>query len=236
LLGDPGIRVFEDAESLAAAAAASFAARAREAVKTRGRFLAALSGGSTPRRLYAILAEGREDVPWDRTWLVTGDERNVPPDHPDSNFGMIRSTLLSKVPVPASQVLRFVTEISTPEKTATAFEASLRADVPRFDLVLLGLGADGHTASLFPGSPALGACERLAVAVRVEKLDAWRLTLTLPTLNAGREIVFLVAGDDKAEALRRVLAGDLTAPAAHVRPVDGRLTFLVDRAAAARIP
>ena len=233
---DPVIQVFDDAEQLAAGAADTFARRAREAVEARGRFLAALSGGSTPRRLYEILAGGSVAVPWDRTWLATGDERNVPPDHPDSNFGMIRSVLLSRVPVPAERMLRFVTEVSTPDAAAAALEASLRGTVPRFDLVLLGLGADGHTASLFPGSAALDECHRLAVATWVEKLDAWRLTLTLPVLNAGREVVFLVAGPDKAEAIRRVVAGDPAVPAARVRPADGRLTILVDRQAASRLP
>jgi 6-phosphogluconolactonase len=133
-------------------------------------------------------------------------------------------------------VLRFVTEVSSPEKAALALEASLRGEVSRFDLVLLGLGADGHTASLFPGTEALDETVRLAVATRVEKLDAWRLTLTLPVVNAGRDVVFLVVGSDKAEALRRVLERDPSVPASRVRPGGGRLTFFLDREAAARLP
>jgi 6-phosphogluconolactonase len=218
-----------------------FAKASAEAIEKSGRFSVALSGGSTPRHLYGLLAANpfRARVRWDRVHIFFGDERCVPPDDDESNYRMAREALLDKVPVPLQNVLRMEGEIEPPT-AAARYEDGLRrafelgpGQTPRFDLVFLGLGPDGHTASLFPGTPALGETERLAVANPVEKMGSTRLTLTLPVLNAARRVVFLVAGKDKAQVLRQVLKGEPGQfPAQLVRPTDGELVFLVDRAAA----
>jgi 6-phosphogluconolactonase len=186
----------------------------------------------------------RDRVPWDRLEVFWGDERWVPESDPESNAGVARRTFLDRVPVEPQRIHPFPTVGLEPTEAATAYEATLRAvlgiaeDVPRFDLVLLGMGDDGHTASLFPGTAALRERAALAVANHVPKLDTTRLTLTVPVLNAGREIVFLVGGSGKAETLAAVLEGparpnDL--PSQLIRPSDGRLIWLVDRDAAARL-
>lgn len=238
------LRVAADAEEAARAAAAEIVARAAAAVEARGAFSWVLSGGSTPRRLYELLAEEpalRGAFPWERTRFFWGDERYVPPDHPESNFGMSWEAMLSRVPAPPGNLHRWRTELP-PEEAAAAYEATLRevfglaaGERPRLDLVLMGLGEDGHTASLFPGSAALAERERLAVAVWVEKLAAWRLTLTVPVFNRARCFLFLVAGAAKAAALRAARApeGDPNrTPARLIRPEDGELIWIADRAAA----
>ena len=209
----------------------------------RGAFTLALPGGTTPGALYALLADPAAALaarmPWERTQVFFGDERHVPPGHPDSNYGMAREALLARVPVPAENVHRIRGELPDAAGAAAAYERELRAvlgPVPVLDLMLLGLGEDGHTASLFPGSPALEERERWVVAAWVERLGAWRITLTLPVLERAREVVFLVCGAGKAAALRRALRGtaeDKPVPAARVRPRDGRTLWLADRAAAA---
>jgi 6-phosphogluconolactonase len=230
--------VYETPEELAEAAARDFAARAQEAIDERGRFAVALAGGSTPKATYEVLARDYAGaLDWSRVHVFFGDERTVPPDHEDSNYRMAYETLLSLVPV--GSVHRMRCELP-PEEAAAAYEEVLREffgpdDVPRFDLVLCGLGEDGHTLSLFPETAALDVTDRWVVANPVLKLETTRLTLTIPVLNASRAVTFLVAGEGKADALKEILEGEADPrayPAKLVRPESGDLTWMVDRAAA----
>lgn len=241
------MRVVPDRAALAAAAAAEFTAAATAAVGARDRFTVSLAGGSTPLDLYRRLAsrEYAALVPWPGIHFFWGDERHVPPDHPDSNFGAARAALLEHVPVPPGNVHRVPAEIGDAEEAARVYEDELRrcfapprGALPRFDLVLLGLGADGHTASLFPDSSALAERRRWVVAPWIEKLAAHRITLTLPVLNAAARVLFLVSGKEKAPPLRRVLAGPRgprELPAQAVAPREGEVVWLVDREAAAEL-
>ena len=239
------LRIVAEEAELYRQAAAEFAQLAVEAVAKRGRFAVALSGGTTPQGLYAAIvadAKLREAVPWDRTLVFWGDERQVPPGHPDSNYGMAREVLLSKVPVPEVNVHRIQGELSDASEAARRYEDDIRAalglaatELPRFDLVLLGLGADGHIASLFPGTDAIREQRRAALANWVDTLRAWRITLTLPAINRARSIMFLVCGEDKAEAVKSVLEGPSPPeplPARLVRPRSGKLLWFMDPAAA----
>ena len=239
----PEIRVLSNLEELFHAAAERFVQQATEAVSRSGRFTVALSGGSTPRGLYSLLAgEFRASIPWKQTYFFWGDERHVPPDHPDSNFRMVNQVMLSKVPVPASNIFRVPAEEKDANEVAAQYEQTIRTffqlkpgEFPRFDLILLGLGPDGHTASLFPGSSALGETSRLVVANWVAKLQTHRITMTLPVLNHAVCISFLVAGADKTNALHEVLEGDAPGeqfPAKLVTPAQGKLIWFIDRAAA----
>jgi len=235
------LTVYPDAHALTRAAAAYVAGAALRAVALRGRFTVALAGGSTPRPVYERLARDplAAAVPWDRVHVVFGDERCVPPDHPDSNYRMAREALLDHVPLPSDQIHRMRGE-ADPMTAAAAYESELNALLsgagrPALDMVLLGLGDDAHTASLFPGTPALNERERWVAAQHVPKLDAWRLTLTPPALNAAREAVFLVSGAGKTAALRAVRHGPQDPerlPAQIVRPASGVRTWLVDADAA----
>lgn len=254
--GAPAIHVARDAADLAERAAALLADEITAAVAARGRCALALAGGGTPRPVYQRLAQPpyREGLPWPQVHVFWGDGRCVPPDDPASNARMAHEALLAQVALPPANVHRVPVELGAPEAVAAAYEAELRAffgptsppfplsargegerggevALPRFDLVLLGMGADGHTASLFPGSPALAEQQRLAVPVYAAHLASWRVTLTLAVLNAAHTVVFLVAGADKAPALRAVLGGASDLPAARVRPASGRLVWLVDAAA-----
>ncbi|MEE8201187.1 MAG: 6-phosphogluconolactonase [Candidatus Acidoferrales bacterium] len=201
----------------------------------------ALAGGSTPRRLYQLLAsqEFRTRLPWPQLHFFWGDERLVPPDHPDSNYRMAQETFLKHVPLPR-QNIHPVPAQASPEGTAQAYEQELRAHfgqrrgVPAFDLILLGLGADGHTACLFPGAPALAEKNRLVVPHTAAQGHA-RITLTLPVLNHARRVFFLVAGEDKADALRQAIEASGTLPAQRVAPRKGELLWLTDSAAASRL-
>jgi 6-phosphogluconolactonase len=241
----PTITIVPDADALAEAAARLIADTAAEAIDARGRFMWALAGGATPRATYATLAlpPFRERVDWRRTWVFFGDERAVPPDHPDSNYRMAHETLLSRVPIPAAQVLRIRGEAGDPEVAAAEYARALagafgtrRGELPRFDLVLLGLGVDGHTASLFPGSPVVREVFRAVAAVHVTAATIpQRLTLTLPVLNAAARVVFLVAGPEKAKVVKAVFGERASLPGAMVRPADGELVWLLDRAAAAQL-
>ena len=187
-----------------------------EAVAERGRFTIALSGGSTPKSLYNLLAtNARTVLPWDKMFFFWGDERHVPPTDPESNYRMTDEAMLAKVPVPPGNVFRILAENPDAAAVAEDYEKTLRKffklepdSVPRFDLILLGLGPDGHTASLFPGTAALHEKSRLVVANWVEKLKTHRLSLTLPVLNAARCVAFLVSGTDKATVLKTVLEED----------------------------
>lgn len=233
------IQTFANAEELVAAAAELLIATAEESVADSGRFVLALSGGSTPKALYRALAAPplRDRVPWQQTTVLWGDERYVASTDADSNQRMARESLLDHLDLAVSQVLPFPTEADDPQADAAAYEATLRAalsgDPPEIDLVLLGMGPDGHTASLFPGTTALDEQERVVAATYVEKLAAWRLTMTLPLINHARVAAFLVAGADKAEAARSVLnprPDEDVLPAALINP--GRLYWLLDAAAA----
>jgi 6-phosphogluconolactonase len=238
----PTLRVVADAAALAAEAAALVIERARAAVAERGRFMWALSGGATPRATYARLAESpeRERMPWESTWVFFGDERCVPPDHPESNYRMAGETLLAKVPVPARQVFRMRGETDDVEAAATEYTRTLaeafgtrRGELPRFDLILLGFGVDGHTASLFPGSPALKEVFRPVAAVHAAAAAIpQRLTLTYPVLNAAACVVFLGSGAEKAKVVKAMLGERVLLPAAMVQPAAGTLLWLLDRDAA----
>ncbi len=232
------VRVFDDKQELAEAAARDFAERARTAIQGSSRFTVALAGGSTPEATYEALAsEYAGELDWSRVHVFFGDERSVPPDDEDSNYRMANEALLSRVS-PGS-VHRMRGELP-PEEAAEGYEKELRDffgaldGPPEFDLVLLGIGGDGHTASLFPNTGALDVTDRWAAANPVPKLDTTRITLTLPVLNAARAVNFLVAGDDKAETLAEILQGNASPreyPSKLVEPA-GELNWMVDREAA----
>lgn len=237
------VRVVTDAAEVARAGADLVVEAARQAIAERGRFTIALSGGSTPRALYTLLATPayRQEVDWGRVEVFWGDERCVPPDDAQSNYRMARETLLDTVPIPAGQVHRIQGE-DDPGAAAETYAAELRAAFgtaagqwPRLDLVLLGMGPDGHTASLFPDTDAARIADRLVAAPFVPHLNAHRITLTLPVLNAARLVVFLAGGADKQAMLRTVRAagttGDPALPSSLVHPTPGTLLWLVDRAA-----
>ena len=234
------IAVYADREALGRGAAGLFAQAAVRAVEERGRFAVLLAGGETPRRTYELLAEEpfRSRVPWERLHVFWGDERCVPADDPRNNALMARRALLDRVPIPASQ-LHPLDCAASPEKGAADYEALLGAffagALPSFDLVFLGLGDDGHTASLFPGSTALDERQRWTIATRRPGEEIGRVTATLPLLNRAALVAFLVSGKSKAAVLRQVLAeeGDpRRLPALLVRPAAGELHWLVDRDAA----
>jgi 6-phosphogluconolactonase len=242
---EPEVKVFEDPERVARAAAARFAELAREAVTTRGLFTVALAGGSTPRRVYELLAgeDFGERIDWRSVHVFFGDERAVPADHADSNYRMAAESLLSRVPVPEQNIHR-IEGVGDAAANASDYESEMRglfgddAEWPRLDLVMLGMGDDGHTASLFPNTAALDERRAWVAANWVEKLGAWRVTLTAPAVNAARHVLFLVVGAGKAERLREVLKGErdpARLPSQSIRPEDGTLEWFVERAAAARL-
>jgi 6-phosphogluconolactonase len=240
------IEVVPTPADLAAVAQQLIAAAANVSIGKRGFFRVALAGGSTPRAVYTGLAAG-DNLNWDRWQIFWSDERCVPPASPDSNYRMAKETLLDPL-ARHNQAPRMVIRLagdSDPEAAASAYETAVRetvpanpdsgaGDIPRFDLILLGMGADGHTASLFPHTPALAESERLVVANPVPKLETTRLTFTFPLINAAHRVLVLVGGSDKAPALRAVLSGprnpDLY-PSQRIHPVDGTVTWLVDAAA-----
>ena len=249
----PDVRVFETVRALTDEAAETVATAADRAIRSTGRFVVALSGGSTPAALYARLATPPYSarIDWSRVHVFFGDERCVPPDDPASNYRMAREHLLDQVPIPASQVHRIHGE-DDPTPAAAAYERELRtelatADGPprtapgaRFDLVLLGLGPDGHTASLFPGSAAAREHQRWVIAHRVAGAPGapWRITITRPVIEAAAEVTFLVAGGEKAAMLLRVLEGPYepdVLPAQAIAPSTTRVRWLVDAAAAAEL-
>lgn len=247
-MSDPVVRTFPDAEAVSRAAAEEFVRCAAEATRARGRFVVALSGGSTPRRLYQLLAGPpyRGQVEWARVQVFWGDERSVPPDDKDSNYRMAREALLGPLGLLPGHVHRMEAERADrdtaareyQDEIARAFGVDAHGEPPAFDLVLLGMGPDGHTASLFPHTAALGETKRWVVVNPVPQHQTERMTLTYPVLNRAREVLFLVAGPDKAEPLAEVLQGTpdpQRLPSQRVRPADGQLVFFVDRAAAARL-
>jgi 6-phosphogluconolactonase len=229
----PEIRVLNSAAEMFQSAADELARLAHAAVTTCGKFAVALSGGSTPKTLYSLLAT-RSDIPWTQTYFFFGDERHVPPDHPDSNYRMAYAAMLSHAP--QENVFRVHTEQPDANAAALAYEETLRSffhlkpgEFPRFDLTLLGLGPDGHTASLFPGSAALQETQRLVVANWVQQFSSYRITFTYPVLNRSACVLFMASGKEKAHALHQILEGSDDLPAKHVRPIDGTVIWMIDR-------
>lgn len=244
----PSVEVFPDRKQLIEAAAEQITRLASEAIGANGRFTIALSGGSTPRPLYALLATGgyASRIDWPHVHIFWGDERCVPPTDPQSNYRMAREALLDAVPIPRSHIHRIRGE-DDPEQAAADYEQALHTffgsgaggpPAAGFDLVLLGMGENGHTASLFPGSAAVTEQVRWVMAQYVEAVAMWRITLTPVVINAAKNVTFLVSGVDKAERVREVLEGPLQPkilPAQAIRPAHGQLVWLVDKAAAARL-
>jgi 6-phosphogluconolactonase len=235
------VRILPDARAVSDAAREEIVRRAKIAIGEHDRFAIALAGGSTPKLLYASLAE--TDLDWSRIHLFFGDERCVEPDDEQSNYRMVRESLLSKIEIPPENVHRMHAELASVDEAIMVYEAELRAffalvaarDLPRFDVVLLGMGPDGHTASLFPGTTALDEREHLVAAPWVPKFGTHRITLTASVINHAACVLFLVAGEDKASALKSVLEGSAQPsmfPAQMIRPTEGELVWLVDRAAA----
>jgi 6-phosphogluconolactonase len=238
------IRILADGAAIAKRAAQEFVRAATSAVNAKGSFNVALAGGSTPKALYSLLVNDpalRAQVPWDKTHLFFGDERHVPPDHPDSNFRMATESMISKSSLKPEQVTRIKGEYPDTDQAALEYEKTLcdyfhlkPGEYPRFDLVLVGMGNEGHTLSLFPGTKALHAEGRLAVRNWVGKLYADRITLTAPAASNSDEIIFMVTGADKAPALKSVLEGPFEPdqlPSQSLQPKNGKLLWLVDAAA-----
>lgn len=238
---DYKLEIYDNSQELAWAAAITFASLAEQSITERGKFTVVLSGGSTPKAMLSLLAQNPfvASLPWPAIHFFWGDERCVPPDHADSNFRMATEALLGKIPLPPENIYRIPAEAQDHNRAAesysTIIQQALGTDAPQFDLVFLGMGADGHTASLFPGTAALQVEDRIAVANFVEKLDAWRITLTAKTINQARNVIFLVAGEDKAVALKEVLEGEYqpeTYPSQLIAPASGSLLWMLDEAAA----
>lgn len=243
-------RVYDGADALSRAAAEHFLKRAQTAVVSNGVARIAISGGNTPKRTFELLANPAEKfvkaMPWQRVELYWVDERSVPPDNKDSNYRMTREAMLDKVPLKPENIFRIKGELD-PEEAAVRYESAIRnhlrlegAQGPRFDVLALGMGDDGHTASLFPHTEALHERGRIAIANHVpQQTQTWRVTLTWPVINAARDVFFLIDGAKKADPLGRVLAGAYdpeTLPSQLIQPQNGRLLFYVDRAAAAHLP
>ena len=234
---------------VAAGAAELFTSAVSGAVQARGLARVAISGGSTPKAMFALLADPARPylarVLWAKLQLFWVDERCVPPDHPDSNYRMTREAMLDHVPLPAENVHRMEGELE-PEVAASRYEAEIRntfrlegAETPVFDLVLLGMGDDGHTASLFPHTEAIYELARIVVANHVPQKDTWRISLTFPVINRGRQVAFLIEGPAKTQVLHDVLLGPYDPddrPSQLIRPDSGQLTLLLDAAAASKLP
>ena len=242
------VRILADANSIAQTAAAEFLEAARQAVSEKGSFSVALAGGSTPKALYGLLATNpllQAKVPWSKIQFFFGDERHVPPDDTESNFRMAEEAMLSKAPVDPKQVHRIKGEKRNAAQAAEEYEQDLRAsfrlqagEFPRFDLVLLGMGPEGHTASLFPGTKALKEERRLVVSNWVGKFYTDRITFTPPVLNNAARLIFMVHGEEKAPALKAVLEGPYEPeqlPAQIIQPKQGKVLWLVDPSAASML-
>ncbi len=241
------IQVFEDIAALSRGAAQMIIDVGNSAIRSSGRFTLTLAGGSTPKSLYALLAsdEFRGRIDWSKVHFFWGDERSVPPIHQDSNFRMARETLLSKIGAPMTNIHRILSEKTVSSEAARTYAEELKrffalvdGQWPRFDLVLLGMGPDGHTASLFPGTPVVHENAAMVDSPWVDKFKTFRITLTPPAINHAAHILFFVAGSDKAPALHEVLEGKFQPdvyPSQIIQPVDGQLTWMVDRAAAGQL-
>ena len=240
---DRTIQIFPDVPAIAQQAAKLFVDAAQQAVKERGVFRVAMAGGSTPKTLYALLVSEpfRSQLPFDKMQLFFGDDRHVPPDHADSNYRMVSENFTSKTPIKPEQVFRMKTELQDTEKAALDYEQTLKTkfalqpgELPRFDLMMLGMGNEGHTLSLFPATTALRDNGRLVVRTWVGKLYTERITCTAPVANNSAAVLFMIAGADKAPALKAVLEGPYEPdqmPTQYIKPVNGKLIFLVDSAA-----
>ena len=238
------IKIASDALDLAEQAAAHFIELSRTTIQKLGQFTVVLAGGSTPRGLYSLLAseDYQREVNWDKVHIFWGDERAVPPNHPDSNYLMAHQTLLDQVQLPAKNIHRIHGELDPKEAAnqyvleLTSFFAPSPGGFPQFDLVLLGLGEDGHTASLFAGTKALLEKTRWVAENHVPKLNEWRITLTPPIINASKNVMFLVSGERKAKALRGVHEGNQRAekfPAQMIQPMAGEIIWFIDKSAGA---
>lgn len=241
---EPQVEVFGSPQELFHAAAEKFCSAGSSAIQDHGRFTVALSGGSTPRGLHQdLVTHFSSQLQWDKVFFFWGDERHVPPDSSDSNYRMAKETLLSKLPIPPENIFRVPAELPDARQAAAKYEQTIqklfRLDpdaLPRFDFILLGMGPDGHTASLFPGTAALQEKDHLVVANWVEKMNAFRITFTYPVLNNAACVMFLVSGDEKAEMVRRALKDPgANLPCQKVRPVDGELLWYLDKGAALRL-
>ncbi len=236
MIADAKIRVFQSPTEVARAASELIVESAASAIQTRRCFHFCLSGGSTPKPTYSLLAAtDREKIRWSQVRIYFGDERCVPPDHPDSNYKMASDTFLTSVPILPNQVHRIPAELDAPT-AALQYEQAIRS--VRFDLVLLGLGTDSHTASLFPNSEALLACDRLCIPIHLSQPGTDRITLTFPVFNRSRRILFLVTGPEKAEALRSIHDDPIDIPrrpAQGIRSINGDVIWLVDREAASAL-
>ena len=234
------VLIFPSIVELSRLAAEKFIEIGNKAIKSRGHFTVALAGGSTPKSLYRLLTTEnfKSQIDWKSVFFFLGDERNVPPDTEESNFRMANETLFEPLQISFDKIYRWETERAIPEEIAEDYGSGIEyffRGFPKFDLILLGMGADGHTASLFPFTEALNENEEITVANYVEKLNDWRFTLTFPVINNSRNIIFLIAGADKAETLKEVLEGEfqpLKYPSQNVKPESGNLFWLVDEAAA----
>lgn len=238
------INIFSDPTAVSRAAADALIAFGKQAIEKNGRFTIALAGGSTPRTLYQLLTgeEYRQQLDWAQVFFFFGDERDVSPASVQSNFKMAQETLFKPLNISKKNIFRWPTEILDAVETAERYEQTIRkffdlgpAEFPQFDLILLGMGDDGHTASLFPQTEALTETRRIAVANRVKQLNSFRLTLTLPVINNGSQVIFLVVGENKAKTLQTVLEGEFQPdrfPAQAVKPAAGPADWLIDEAAA----
>jgi len=245
---NPKIQIVAGIDAISRAAAASIVEHIIESLQMSDVYSIALSGGSTPRPLYELLANDaklQEQIPWERVHFFWGDERHVPPGHPDSNYRMADTALLSKVPIPSTNIHRIRAEDSDAHKAAEDYEREIRrffkidaGQLPRFNCMLQGMGPDGHTASLFSGTSALEETKRLAVANWVEKFESYRITMTVSVINNAERIIFIVSGEEKADTLKAVLQDDPKSnryPAQLIQPVDGKLIWFLDQAAAGRL-
>ena len=246
-MSEKQIKIFPTVDELNQFAAIMFIHLSRQSIAESDRFTVSLSGGSTPKKLFQLLASDavRPQIEWQKIHFFFGDERNVPIDSDESNYRMANENLFSKLEIPARNIHRFLTEDGDAETIAKKMEDEIRdffelksGEFPRFDLIFLGMGGDGHTASLFPETSALKEDKRIIVENYVEKFETFRLTFTYPTINNAKNIIFLIAGEDKAEALHEVLEGKANItkfPSQGIAPSDGNLLFLVDAKAASKL-
>src|SRR6266404_6032424 len=241
---EPKVQVFDSPQELFRGAAEKFCEVGARSIRDHGRFTVALSGGSTPRGLHQeLVANFSSALSWEHVFFFLGDERHVPPDHPESNYRMANETLFSKLRIPQDHIFRIPSELPDAGEAARQYEETLRnffrpppRSFPRFDFVLLGMGPDGHTASLFPGTTALEEDKHFVVANWVGEFKTFRITLTYPVLNNAASVMFLVSGDDKADMVRKALRKpEANLPCQKVRPVDGELMWYLDKGAAVKL-
>lgn len=238
----PQVRIFPSEEEFFRGASEKFCELGEQAIRERGRYTVALSGGSTPRGLHDQLATSfSKRLPWDKVFFFWGDERHVPPDFPESNFRMAKETLLSKLPIPEQNIFRMRGELPDANEAAAQYQKLLHnffqpaaGEFPRIDFNLLGMGPDGHTVSLFPGTRGLEECRRWVIGNWVPQKDTWRITLTYPVINNCRVVMFLINGEKKAEMVRTALKDpSANLPCQGVQPTSGELLWYLDKGAGA---